>query len=92
MSTSLTRLLAGVGEHTVTRTGVPGGARITTDPGLGRLTVIRLSDGAGVMCAWVLGCSTLAVFSVFSLLISLFHVLALLSNFGGSRVSRDVVR
>ena len=65
---------------------------MTTDPGLGRLTCILSSDADGALAAWLLDCPSLPLFWVFSLFISLVHVLALHTNFQGVRVSLDVGR
>jgi hypothetical protein len=65
---------------------------MTTDPGLGRLTNIISSDADGALTASPLACPSLPLFGVFSLFISLVHVLALHTNFQGVRVSLDVGR
>lgn len=63
-----------------------------TDPALGRLTSILSSDADGALSASLLDCPSLPLFWVFSLFISLVHVLALHTNFQGVCVSLDVGR
>lgn len=71
---------------------VPAGARITTDPALGRRMVTVFSDSDGALGSPVLGCFSLSCSGLVWLLILLDHGLTLLCKFSGRCVSRHIGR